>query len=217
MYGPYAYMADKQGILRCVDTTSMKTLWAFDTGDNTDAAIALDFDQGGNLGLYTGTTVFTRLRRDKNAVIRRLDALTGEKVWEHKVEAYDKDERAGVKASPVIGQNSISHLVIFTVNGTADGATILALDKGSGSVAWQMPIPGGAISSPVAVYDEAGQAVVQAGLDGKLYMLDGLSGQVLNSLDLGGKIEGSPAVYNDLLVIATSSRDNNKMYGIRIE
>ncbi len=219
MYGPYAYVADRQGILRCVDTTSMQTVWAFDTRDNTDATVALDFDANGSLGLYTGTTVFTRLRRDKNAVIRRLDALTGEQVWEHKVEAaYNKEERSGVKASPVIGQKSIGHLVFFTVNETPEGATLLAMDKGSGAVAWQMPIAGGAISSPVAVYDQGGQAVIiQAGLDGKVYMFDGLTGQIHNTLDLGGRIESSPAVYNDMLVIATSSRDNHNLYGIRIE
>ncbi|MDD3110291.1 MAG: pyrrolo-quinoline quinone, partial [Eubacteriales bacterium] len=43
MYGPYAYVADKQGILRCLDTTSRKTLWAFATGDNPDATISLEF------------------------------------------------------------------------------------------------------------------------------------------------------------------------------
>ncbi|MGI6688063.1 MAG: PQQ-binding-like beta-propeller repeat protein [Christensenellales bacterium] len=219
MYGPYAYYADRQGILRCVDTTSMQTLWAFDTGDNTDATVALELDGNGGLGLYTGTTVFARLRRDKNAVIRRMDALTGEVVWEQKVEAaYDKEERSGVKASPVVGQNSIGHLVIFTVNETAKGATVLAMDKQTGNIAWQMPIAGGAISSPVAVYDEGGQAVIiQAALDGKVYMLDGLTGQIHHTLDLGGRIEASPAVYNDVLVIATSSRDNHKLYGIRIE
>ncbi|MDD4081241.1 MAG: PQQ-binding-like beta-propeller repeat protein [Eubacteriales bacterium] len=218
MYGPYAYVADKQGILRCVDTTIMKTLWAFDTGDNTDATIALDLE-GDNLALYTGTTVFVRLRRDGNAVIRRVDALTGEEVWQHKVAAKStNDERGGMKASPVIGQNSAGHLVYFTVNETPDGGSILALDKASGAVAWQMPIRSGAVSSPVAVYDEAGQAVIiQAGNDGTLYMMDALTGQVYNTLDLGGPVEGSPAVYNDMLVIATSGRDNHNIYGIRIE
>ena len=218
MYGPYAYVADKQCILRCIDTTSMKTLWAFDTGDNTDATISLELE-GDRLALYTGTTVFTRLRRDGNAVIRRVDALTGEEVWQQAVAAKStNDERGGVKASPVVGKNSAGHLVYFTVNETPDGGTILALDKATGAVAWQMPIRSGAVSSPVAVYDEAGQAVIiQAGNDGMLYMMDALTGQVYSTLDLGGPVEGSPAVYNDMLVIATSGRNNHNLYGIRIE
>ncbi|MDD3110290.1 MAG: PQQ-binding-like beta-propeller repeat protein [Eubacteriales bacterium] len=151
--------------------------------------------------------------------MRRVDALTGEEVWQQAVAAKStNDERGGVKASPVVGKNSAGHLVYFTVNETPDGGTILALDKATGAVAWQMPIRSGAVSSPVAVYDEAGQAVIiQAGNDGMLYMMDALTGQVYSTLDLGGPVEGSPAVYNDMLVIATSGRNNHNLYGIRIE
>ena len=219
MYGPYAYFADKQGFIRCVDTTTMETVWMFDAGDNTDAAPALEFDENDGLALYTGTTVFTRTRKSGNAVMRRLDALTGEEVWAHETSAkFDDGERGGVKASPVVGQQNIEGLVLFAVNETPEGGTLLALYKETGELAWSAPISGGAVSSPVAVYDLAGKArVIQAGLDGKLYMFNGLTGQLLSTLDLGGTIEGSPAVYSDMLVIGTSDRENSFMYGIRIE
>ncbi|MGI6726436.1 MAG: PQQ-binding-like beta-propeller repeat protein [Christensenellales bacterium] len=219
MYGPYAFIADKQGILRAVDTTTMQTVWAFDTGDNTDATPALDLENNDTLALYTGTTVFARTRRDGNAVLRRINALTGEEVWAVSVKAkYDKDERGGLKASPVVGQGQIADLVIFTVNLTEDGATVLALNKQTGQEFWRLPVPGGAISSPVAVYDADGRArVVQAGLDGTLYLIEARSGRVLHTLNLEGAIEGSPAVYNEILVIGTASRDNHRLYGIRLE
>ena len=217
MYGPYAFLADKQGILRAVDTTTMQTVWAFDTGDNTDATPALDLEGNDTLALYTGTTVYARSKG--NAVLRRIDALTGEEVWAVSVKAkYDKDERSGLKASPVVGQGQIADLVIFTVNLTEDGATMLALNKQTGQEVWRLPVPGGAISSPVAVYDEDGRArVIQAGLDGMLYLIEGRSGRVLHTLNLEGTIEGSPAVYNEILVIGTASRDNHRLYGIRLE
>lgn len=219
MYGQYAFYADKQGILRCVDTTTMQTLWAFDNGDNTDAAPALDLNDDSSLALYTGTTVHARTRRDGNAVLRRINALTGEQAWAVEIKArYDATERGGLKASPVVGQGQISNLVIFTVNLTDEGGAVIALNKEDGTQVWKVPVPSGAISSPVAVYAQDGRArIVQAGLDGRLYLIDGLSGSVLSTLDLGGAIEGSPAVYNDILVIGTSSRDNNRMYGIRLE
>lgn len=219
MYGPYAFVADKQGLLRCVDTTSMKTIWAFDAGDNTDATTALDLEGSDALALYTGTTVYSRTRRDGNAVIRRLNALTGDEMWSFKVKArYDVGERGGVKASPLVGQGEIANLVIFTVNMTEEGAAMLALDKRTGEQIWKVPLPEGAVSSPVAVYAPDGRArVIQADLSGKLRLINGVTGQVISTLDLGGTVEGSPAVYNDVLVIGTSSRDNNRMYGIRIE
>ena len=37
------------------------------------------------------------------------------------------------------------------------------------------------------------------------------------ALELGGKIQGSPAVYKDTLVIGTCDKDNSFMYGIKIQ
>ena len=45
-----------------------------------------------------------------------------------------------------------------------------------------------------------------------------LEKQVLEPvLSLGGEIQGSPAVYKDMLVIGTCSKDNAYMYGVRIQ
>ena len=34
---------------------------------------------------------------------------------------------------------------------------------------------------------------------------------------MGGEIQGSPAVYRDILVIGTCSKDNAFMYGIKLQ
>ncbi|MHC1787007.1 MAG: PQQ-binding-like beta-propeller repeat protein [Christensenellales bacterium] len=221
MYGQYAYTADRQGLLRCVDTDTMTTAWAFDAGDNTDATPALGFDADGSLGLYTGTTVFTRSKKAGNALIRRLDALTGAEVWQVAVPAsYDQSERGGVKASPVVGEKGISDLVIFTVNATGEGetATILALDRATGAEVWRHELDNRSISSPVAVYTPSGEAfLIQADEKGILTLLEGRTGTLLHTLDLGGGIEASPAVYNDVLVIGTNTKDKAFLYGIRLE
>ncbi|NLD35056.1 MAG: PQQ-binding-like beta-propeller repeat protein [Clostridiales bacterium] len=221
MYGKYIYTVDRHGLLKCVDSDSMLTQWVFDTGDNTDASPALGFDEDGSLGLYTGTTVFTRTRRAGNAFIRRIDALTGREVWKVEVPAKFQDrELGGVKASPVVGQNALSDLVIFTVNLTGDGktATMLALDKQTGDEVWRHELAAPTVSSPVAVYTASGEGyIVQADGKGVLSLLNGRTGEVLYTLDLEGDIDASPAVYNDVLVIGTSDKDNNYLYGIRLE
>lgn len=221
MYGKYVYMADKYGYLRCVDTDTMTTVWAVDCGDNTDAAIALGFDEDGSLGLYTGNTAMERLRKKQPITLRRLDALTGEEIWAYSDIkcTYDRQERSGLKASPIVGEKSIGHLVIFTLNMTANGgATMVALDKKTGAEVWRHELAAKTISSPVAVYNEAGDAwVIQGDESGKLTMLNALTGAFATEHDIGGKIEGSPAVYNDILVIGTSSKNNSFMYGVRIE
>ena len=221
MYDKYIYSADAYGILQCIDSDTMKAVWAVDVGDNTDAALALDFDKNGELGLYTGNTSYARLKGKNPVTIRRLDALTGEEVWAYEIDCvYNADQLSGVKASPVMGEHEISDLVIFTVNMTGDknSATILALNKLTGKVAWKYELESTAISSPVAVYNEAGEAwIIQADQKGRLYLLDGMTGDVRNVLDIKGEIQASPAVYKDMLVIGTCSKDNAYMYGIRIQ
>lgn len=221
MYDRYVYTADGWGILRCTDTDTMKIVWAADCGDNTDAAVALDQDENGGISLYTGNTVFDRLKKAKTCTIRRFNALTGEMIWSYDIAcAYDKNEMSGCKASPVIGQNEISDLVIFTVNMTDKGktSTVLALEKSTGAVRWQKNLDTTAISSPVAVYNQAGEAwIIQADEGGTLHMLDGLTGTQRGTLSLGGSIQSSPAVYRDILVIGTCSKGNAYMYGIKLE
>lgn len=220
MYDKYIFMADAYGLLRCVDSDTMKTVWAVDTGDNTDASIALDWNRDDeSLSLYTGNTAYARLGSKKDVTIRRLDGMTGEEIWSYNIKCdYDKDQRSGCKASPVVGQNGIANLVIFTVNQVAEGGSrVIALDKDTGSVVWTYDLEKETVSSPVAVYNEAGEAwIIQADGDGLLTMLDGETGKRCSTLDLGGKIEGSPAVYRNILVIGTSSKDNSYMYGIEL-
>lgn len=220
VYDHYIYSADAYGVLQCVDANTMKAVWAVDVGDNTDAAIALDFDDDGELGLYTGNTAFSRLKNNKPVTLRRLDALSGEEVWKYEIKCvYSKDQDSGLKASPLIGQHDLSDLAVFTVNmaGSSSTATMLALDKRSGNVVWKRELEATAVSSPVAVYNKEGKGwIIQADQKGRLYLLDGRTGEIRNTLALGGQIDASPAVYNDMLVIGTCSKDNACMYGIRI-
>ena len=218
MYNTYVYAADGYGILRCVDTNTMRSVWAFDTGDNTDAAIALDLRNNG-LDLYTGTTAFSRTGKNKPVVIRKMNALTGEVLWEYPIQCVvdHSNETSGCKASPVIGQNDLDGLVFFNVNRVADGgALLIALDKSTGSMVWQFAMDE-SISSPVAVYNEAGNGwIIQADSTGHLYMLDGKTGYLNSTLQVDGCFEASPAVYKDRLCIGTCSK-NPKMYCFEIK
>lgn len=221
MYDKYVFMADTYGVLRCVDTDTMKTVWTFDTGDNTDAAIALDMEDDQTVSLYTGNTDYTRLTTKKDVTIRKMDALTGNEIWNYTLKCeYDKkNQLSGCKASPVIGQNGISDLVIFTVNMVEGGGSrMIALNKEDGSVAWTFNMAENAVSSPVAVYNANGDAwIIQADEGGTLHLLSGENGKEKSTLSLGGTIQGSPAVYKNYLVIGTCSKDNSYMYGIQIQ
>ena len=70
----------------------------------------------------------------------------------------------------------------------------------------------------MAVYSEAGRGwIIQPSADGTLTLLDGLTGNVLNTLKLEGTIEGSPAVYGSTLVIGTTGKNTSYIYGVTLE
>ncbi len=241
MYGSYAYYADMDGILRCVDTTMMSTIWAVDTGDAVRAAIALDLDEEtGNLWLYTANTIRNNRTRG-DVTIRRFNAMTGEEDWAFAIacaEGKKKDVTfndivvPGAIASPVVGRKGLNGLVYFTLSSVsktgaqklvaADKAAamdgvLIALDKATGEVVWHKVMDAYCYSSPVAVYDEAGRGwIIQACSNGTLYLMDGLTGEVINTLQVNGVIEGSPAVYYNTLVIGTTGKDKSYIYGIAL-
>ena len=91
---------------------------------------------------------------------------------------------------------------------------LACLDRKTGEIVWEH-VAYYSWSSPVCVYNPDGTGkVIYASGGGKLYMLDGQTGETLDTLDLGGSmIEASPAVYKDTLVIGT--RDGH-IYGIKL-
>jgi outer membrane protein assembly factor BamB len=220
MYDKYIFMADTYGVVRCVDSDTMKTVWAMDGGDNIDAAIALDMDSESSVSLYTGNTAYSRLGSKKDVTIRRMNALTGETLWTYEIKCdYDKNQLSGCKASPVIGQNRISDLVYFTVNKVSGGGSkLLALDKQTGRLVWEYAMKDESISSPVAVYNDSGDAwIVQGDQGGNLTLLNARTGSARCTLNLGGPIEASPAVYKNYLVIGTCGKTGASMFGIEIK
>lgn len=230
MYGNYAYYADMDGILRCVDTSTLTTAWAVDTGDAVQAAIALDMDAEGNVWLYTVNTLQNRSKGD--CTIRRYNALTGEESWDLNLGVIkSKKQVTGGFASPVIGQNSLSDMVFFTITGLDDDGTmklfetneekaaaaLVAIDKTTGDVVWAQELDSSAYSSPVAVYSDYGDGwIVQASSEGTITLYKGDTGEVVSTLDVEGTIEASPAVYKDMLVIGTTGKNTSYIYGISL-
>ena len=218
MYGPYAYFGDKEGILQCVNVNTLETVWAVDTGDQIEATAALDMnEEGDGVALYVGNTI-AKVRKGV-ASFFRYDALSGKKLWQFDVPdlSYDSNDPVGVYASPVVGQQNVSDLVFFTAT-SGSGATLYALHKADGSVAWSAPLDSPTESSPVAVYNSAGDAwIIQGVADGRLFMLEADTGRLLDTLQLDGSLRASPAVYRDVLIISTTGANPSYIYAIALE
>ncbi len=220
MYGPYAYFGDAKGIVQCVDVNTLESVWAVRTGDQIESTVALDMNAAGDeVALYVGNMVKEQ-GKGGVASFYRFDALSGKKLWQFDMKdlTYTTAAATGVYASPVVGQNNVSDRVFFTVTDGKTGSTMYALSKADGSMLWSAAFSAPTQSSPVAVYNEAGDAwLVQALADGQLVMLDADDGTVKNTLQLDGEVEASPAVYRNILVISTMGNDPSYIYAITLE
>lgn len=216
VYGHYGYFTDNGGLLMCVDLNTLAPVWAADVGDDSDSSPALDVRPDGRVLLFTGCEVDLQ-KRDGFAYLRCYDALTGALLWTHAEPCtYDPDLNGGLLASPLVGQGVLSDTVYFHVAKVREGGgSLLALDKDTGEVRWRQHLPRYGWSSPVAVYgaDSDAAHILLGDSGGTLRLLDAHTGETRDTVSLQGNIEGSPAVYGDMLVIGTRGR---VIYGIRI-
>ena len=92
--------------------------------------------------------------------------------------------------------------------------SVVALDKNTGEIVWSHAMGSYGWSSPTCVYTPSGAGYVLVGSsNGMLRLFDGRTGQIVAAADLEANIEGSPAVFDDMLVVGTRGA---KIYGVRI-
>ena len=56
--------------------------------------------------------------------------------------------------------------------------------------------------------------LLQCDSGGTMYLVDGLTGEILNSVSLESTIEASPAVFDDIAVVGSRGE---KIYGIKLK
>jgi len=218
-YRNLVYCSDNDGSLICVDVNTLEPVWVFDAKDDSDATMVLEETKDG-VFLYHGNTYDKRGKvtgRDGYCQIRKLNALTGEVVWEYEIPVvYESYLNAGCLASPLMGSGEFSDLVIFNVCKTTShqAGTLVALDKATGKAVWTRELPAYSWSSPIAVQGEDGKSYgVFCDSAGIMHLFNPLTGEDYSTLDIGGNCEASPSAYNNMIVVATYAC---KIYGIKI-
>ena len=87
------------------------------------------------------------------------------------------------------------------------GGRIVAYDKATGSIVWSVEQSNDYWASPVVVYDAQGKGyLVQCDRGGYVTLYDASSGIQLNSVDIGSRIDSTPAVFNNMLVVGTRGK-----------
>jgi len=211
-------MADNGGNLMCLNLNTLEIVWVQDILDDSNSTPVLEFEDG-HPYIYVSTSFHLGWRSSYEADVPvwKIDAMSGEVVWRHDFVCYSvSDLSGGAQASPAIGKNELKDLIFYSIARTPQigMGKIVALNKHDGTIVWEKTTQIYSWSSPVAIYDENGKGyLIYCTTGGYMYLIDGLTGDILTNIDLGSNIEASPAVYNNIAVVGTRAAG---FYGVKI-
>ena len=216
----YIYLSENGGMFFCVDLDTMELVWAQDTGDDSNSTPVYESVDEEHGYIYTAPSLHWTAEEGWGYVgIYKLDALTGEIVWCRSYECGTVDGASGgVQASPLLGKagTDTEGLVIYPIARTPGmySGLLVAFDCENGSEVWRLEMDNYTWSSPVAVYTPEGKTyIVLCDSAGDAILIDGASGERLDSTDIEWLVEASPAVFNDKVVVGTRGQ---KIYGLTV-
>lgn len=220
-YKNYMYSSDNGGTFICLDLNTMKPVWVYHLGDDTDTSTVIEETSDG-VFLYTANEIDKRSQNNQSPTapcnIRKFNALTGELIWQKDYECYYQFYiNGGSLGTPILGKNDINDLVIFPIcfTGSTTDGKLVALNKKTGEEVWSRNLSAYSWSSPVDFLSSDGKTyAVFCDFAGQMHLFDPRTGKDLDVISLGRNIESSPAVYNDMIVVGSYAP---KIFGIKIK
>lgn len=218
IYQGHLMCTDNSGNLICLDLNTLELKWVQDTLDDSNSTPVLELEDG-HPYLYVSTSFHLGWRSwvKADVPVWKIDAETGEIVWQVNYSCSSvADLSGGVQGSITCGKNNVSDLIFAPVSRypTAGGGTLVALDKATGEQVWEFQTQVYSWSTPTIFYDQNGDGYILYCTTGYyLYLLDARTGEMLDSKNLGGLIEATPAVFDNWLVVG---HRNGSIYGIEL-
>ncbi|MCD7860835.1 MAG: PQQ-binding-like beta-propeller repeat protein [Oscillospiraceae bacterium] len=200
-------VSDNGGRLMCLDLNTLTLDWVQNILDDSNGSPVLSIEDG-HPYIYISTSFHLGWRSSSTAPVPvfKIDAENGEIIWQTEYTCYtESGVSGGVQSTIAPGKNDLEGYIYVTVAKTDQysNGILACLDRETGEVVWEHHSYY-TWSSPVLVYNSDGSGyVVYCNYANRLYLLDGLSGEVYDSFDLEGGVEASPAVYEDTVVIGT--------------
>lgn len=219
----YLYISENGGMFFCINLDTMQLVWAQDTKDDSNSTPVFQWDESGETGyIYTAPSLHWTANASNSGMssIYKLDAKTGEIVWQKTYRCNTvPGVSGGVQSSPLLGQSGtdIEGIIYYTIARTPGlyNGVLIAMDTQTGKMLWRHSMKHYTWSSPAAVYTETGKSyIVLSDSNGNMSLLDGLTGSVYSTVNLGSNIEASPAVFEDTIVVGTRGQ---KIYAIKVD
>jgi outer membrane protein assembly factor BamB len=220
-YRNLMFFVDNGGTLQCLDINKMEPVWIYNVQDDTDSSIVVEETDDG-VFLYTANEIDKRCAGGKAAKapanIRKFNALTGELIWQKDFSAFYRSYiNGGVLGTPLIGKDDIADRIIYPVcfTGSELDGKLVALDKKTGEVIWSRDLTHYSWSSPVDIKSSDGKTYgLFCDYGGYMHLFDPMTGDDYDKVSLGGNIESSPSVYDNIAVVGSYAK---KIFGVRIK
>ena len=195
--GNTVYFANSGGLVQGWDITGLaegqtpQRTFRFWTGDDTDATIVID----GEGMLYVASEYERGNEQARtNGQLMKLDPTKPDAPLVWKVDDHDTLP-SGMWATPAIHDG-----MVYV---STDGGRFLGVDQETGEVKWEKKLQGPTWQSPVVVDD----VLIEGDCNGVLHAYDvsepGKDPPELWSIELGGCIESTPAVWNGRIYVGT--------------
>jgi outer membrane protein assembly factor BamB len=205
VYKYLGYITDNSGNIFCLDLRTMKPRWHFFNSDDTDGSpvVSIDCDTP---YVYVGHEVDLQGSKGK-AHIRKLNGFTGKMIWQYECDAFSvtkpRTDNGGMLCTPVVGINKAKGLVwtLFAKTTSLGGGTFVCLNDSDGSVKYTINMKAFSWVSPIAMYDREGNPYVYfPDVAGNIYLIDGLSGEIIFKKNLDYVFESSPVAVGNRIV-----------------
>lgn len=206
----YLYISENGGMFYCIDLNTMELVWAQDTRDDSNSTPVFEWDGTDGGYIYTAPSLHWTSSSGGTGYIcvYKLNAKTGEIVWEHRFDCHTvSGVSGGVQATPILGKKgtALEGLVIYPIARTPNvwDGKLVAFDTKTGDIVWELSMDNYAWSSPLPLYGDDGSAHIVICDSAGLMQLVDAKGKVVDSVNLGSIVEASPAAYNNMIVVGT--------------
>lgn len=209
VYRNYGYVGDNHGDILCINLNTMKPVWHYDNGDDIDASLVLEVEDGVPY-IYAGCEV-DRQGVTGNCNLVKLNGLTGEPAWKRSIECLRLDMGGkhfdgGLYSTPLLGHGDCEGLMFLNMcqPGKSHASEFMAIERKTGNTVYAIPLKAWAWSSPVPFYNENDKLYIMAGdSQGNAYLIDAKAGKILFTEHMVNNFESSPVVKDNYAVVGS--------------
>ena len=217
VYKNYGYTTDNHGNILCINLNNLEPVWHYDNHDDTDATPVLELEDGIPY-LYSGCEM-DRQGYEGISYLVKLNALTGERIWEQKIECKkmtlgQKHFDGGMYSTMLLGKGDCSDLLFTNIctNDPPSAGIFCAISKSTSEIVYSKKLLHYAWSSPVAITNNDGKMfVLTFDCVGHAYIIDGKSGEFLITKLIGINFESSPIIIDNHVVIGSRGTNIYKL------